>query len=114
MNIARLLNLDLVVQERTTGAPDGMGDPSNVADGAPVTYKGWLWQDAASDDTTNENTESEQYRFALEARAAGHIGAGDTITHDSTTYEVFGPTWPATNPRTTVVEYVYGTLRRTA
>jgi hypothetical protein len=112
MQAIRLLKLSLSVQRRAPGAPDDMGDPGATNSGAPVVYKGWIWQDASSEDTGNQALENEQFRFAMERRAAGLIDAGDTVTHDGTTYEVDGPPWTAINPRTRAVEYVYGTLRR--
>lgn len=113
MNPERLLNLTLTVTRMTPGAPDEMGDPAPSA-GASTNYKGWIWQDAASENTDNQNLSSEQYRCALDRTAAGAVDSGDRITYAGTVYEVFGPPWPATHPRTGVVEYLYLTLRRTA
>ncbi len=113
MNPANLLRLDIVVERRSAGAPDGMGDPGDDL-GAPITYKGWIWQDSSSEETANTAVTEEQFRMTLERRAAGLIDAGDQVSHGGVTYEVFGPPWTVTNPRTTAVEFVYATLRRTA
>lgn len=113
MNPERLLRLTLTVTRMTPGPPDEMGDPAPIA-GTPANYKGWIWQDAASENTDNQNLSSEQYRAAIDRTAAGAIDSGDRVTYAGTVYEVFGPPWPATNPRTLVVEYLYLTLRRTA
>ncbi len=114
MDAGRLLKMTIVVTRRAPGTvPDEMGDPT-VVDAAPVEYRGWIWQDTANEETANTGVALEQFRLVLHKSAAGLIDSGDRVSHLGTTYEVFGPPWTATNPRTNEVEYVYATVRRTS
>lgn len=114
MNVARLLRLPVVViRTSSTGPADAFGDPTEQT--TERTFRGWLWQDNRADvDTKNRHVASEQWSLALDRSADGNIGAGDRVRVHTSTFEVDGPPWPALNPRTTRVEYVLATVRRTS
>ena len=113
MNVGRLLRHPVTVERvAATGAADAFGDPT--LETTQARYRGWLWQEQRGDlDTAGRDLSFEQWKVALDPSAAGQIAAGDRVIFDGITYEVEGPPWSATNPRTQRVEYVEATLRRT-
>ncbi len=114
MNVDRLLRLPVViVRTSSTGTADAFGDPTEQT--TELTVRGWIWQDNRTDvDTANRSLAAEEWTFALDASAAGNVAARDRLRVNGATYEVDGPPWTATNPRTGRVEYVQGTARRTS
>ena len=113
MNVAHLLRLTYTIDHvEQTGPPDAMGDPTEVVTSS--TFKGYAWQSRRDDQTANTDIASEEWRLALHRSAAGNVDAGDRVEVDGITFEVYGPPWIARNARTTAIEYVELTLRRTS
>lgn len=113
MNVANLLRLDVTVTTRTTSATrDEMGDLVVVADPDPVTYKGYLWQENAAEDTANMAQQTETFRLALHRSAAGLVDGADQVTVAGVAYEIIGAPHNVTHPRTGAVEYLDMTVRR--
>lgn len=113
MNVAHLLRLDYTIEHvEQNGPPDEMGDPTEVV--TTSTFKGYAWQSRREDETSNTAVAFEEWRLALHRSAAGEVDAGDRVEIDGTTFEVYGPPWIARNARTTAIEYVELTLRRTS
>lgn len=113
MNVAHLLRLDYTIEQiAQTGPPDEMGDPTEES--TTATFKGYAWQSRREDETSNTAVAFEEWRLALHRSAAGQVDAGDRVEIDGITFEVYGPPWIARNARTTAIEYVELTLRRTS
>lgn len=126
MDLSRLLRQPIIVERVTQdGPPDEMGDPTERKTWA--RYLGYVWQTGADERTGGGQIEREDWQLALERSAAGNIGAGDRIISGGQLdgsgqlvpdvgemFEVAGPPWPATNPRTRLVEYVHARLDRSA
>lgn len=111
MDPSRLIRSSITVEHRVaTGPPDEMGDPTDVV--TTSTFLGYVWQTTVAEETSNAETTREEWGLALERAAAGQIDAGDTVVADGITFEVYGPPWPARNPRTQLVEYVQAKLVR--
>jgi hypothetical protein len=110
VNVARLLTLDAVVTEPGAPTRDGFGDPVPGA-GAPTTYKGWYEQSQRSEDTTNTDQQAEQWRLFLEPAAATVTGSA-TVEIGEGTFELDGPPWAASNPRTGQVTHIEATMKR--
>lgn len=126
MDAARLLRVPILVEHvDQTGAPDEMGDPTDVS--TWTRFLGYVWQTTVTETTANGVVEVETWQLALVRSASGHIDAGDRIIADGVLdddgapvagqgepFEVAGPPWPAKNPRTLLVEYVQAKLERSA
>lgn len=115
MNVARLLTLAAVVTNPEAvdeDTPrDAFGDPTPAA-AEPVTFKGWYEQVQRSEDTAGTDQQAEKWRVFLEAAAAGQVDGSATVAFDDVAFELDGPPWPATNPRTAQVTHVEATARR--
>lgn len=115
MNVARLLTLTavvtnpVVVDEDTPH--DEMGDPV-AAPADPLTFKGWYEQVLRSEDTANTDQQTEKWRLYLEPAAAGQVDGSATVEIGGGGFEMDGPPWEATNPRTGQVTHVEATMRR--
>lgn len=115
MNVARLLTLDAVVTnpEAVDGdtPKDAFGDPV-PAQADPVTFKGWYEQVQRSEDTAGTDQQSEKWRVFLEPAAAGQVDGSASVAFAGVAFELDGPPWAATNPRTTQVTHVEATAKR--
>lgn len=112
MNVLRLLKLEAVVTNPGDGTDkDGFGDPvPGQAD--PLTFRGWYEQTQRDEDTANTDQQSERWRLFLEPAAAGQVSGSATVAIGGGEFELEGPPWSATNPRTTQVTHVEATMRR--
>ena len=123
MDPSRLLRQPIIVEHVTqTGAPDEMGDPTEVR--TWTRYLGWVWQTSASETTGNGVVAVERWDLALERAAVGNLDTGDRIIPNGVldvddnlvpggdSFDVDGPPWEARNPRTQLVEYVQARLVR--
>lgn len=127
MDVARLLRQTILVATvEHDGAPDEMGDPSEVVTWS--SWRGYAWQQSTSDATTaNAEITDERRTLALHRDAAEVIGSADRVIVDGilspggapvagvgVVYDVIGEPWPALNPRTNVVEYVQVEIGRSS
>jgi len=125
VDLSRLLTQTVVVEHRTAdGSPDAFGDPTESTEYS--TFLGYVWQTSADERTDRGQIEREAWQAALERTSAGQWTAGDLLHVNPTivagapvagtgeTFEVAGPPWQATNPRTGLVEYVLAPLDRSA
>lgn len=119
-----LMRTPIVIEQRRAGSSeDDMGDPTNV-----ITYvatKGFIWQDQRRDQSANTAVDFEQWRGALDPIIIGAIRSNDVLHEHATidedgnlvpgtaTFEVYGPPYEATNPRTLGRPFVEVSLRRT-
>lgn len=115
MNVARLLTLDAVVTNPEAvdedTPKDAFGDPAPTpAD--PLTFKGWYEQIQRSEDTASTDQQSEKWRVFLEPAAAGQVDGSASVAFAGAGFELDGPPWAATNPRTTQVTHVEATAKR--
>lgn len=110
MNPARLMTISCTVTTVTEGAKDQYGDPTEST--ATTTTTCWLEQ-IRRDDLTGD-TDVQDERWTIYLPSATSLTGRDRVTVDSVAYEVKGPPWEATNPRTGAVEYVAATLVRTS
>lgn len=116
MNVARLLTLDAVVTNPEAVGEDtpkdAFGDPA-PAPAAPLTFKGWYEQVQRNEDTAGTDQQSEKWRVFLEPAAAGQVDGSASVAFAGVSFELDGPPWAATNPRTTQVTHVEATAKRT-
>jgi len=126
VDLTRLLRQPIVVEHTTQdGPPDGMGDPTEQT--TWTRFLGYVWQVGADETTANQQVETERWKLAIERGAAGNLDAGDRIIAGGVLddagelvpgtgepFNVAGPPWPVTNPRTQLVEYVTAELDRSA
>ena len=125
MDLSRLLRQPIIVEHVTQdGAPDEMGDPTEVR--TYTRFLGWVWQTNASEQTANGVVAVESWQLALERSARGQLDTGDRIIPNGTLdedgqlvpgsgddpFDVDGPPWEARNPRTQLIEYVSAQLVR--
>lgn len=112
MRTTRLLRLVGTVTPSDPGETvDTFGDPV-VEDGDPIIVRCWLEQTVRVEDTANRDQQAETYTLYLEAAAASTVDGSSRITIDGFTYELDGPPWAATNPRTGRVSHLVATGRR--
>ena len=111
MLIDRLLRVPITITSvSATGAPDEFGDPTEET--STISTLGYAWQVSRTDDTANTDLQTEEWRVALPADLAGTVDGGDRLSVEGIDFEIFGPPWPARNPRTNRVEHLEATLRR--
>lgn len=107
------MRLDVAIANPTSGpARDEMGDEV-VTYGEPTTWKGWFEQDQRGEDTANTDQQVERWRLYLVPAAAGQVSGSARATVQGDTYELIGPPWAATHPRTGQVTHVEATMRLT-
>lgn len=113
MNVSHLLNLTATVSRVAYDGPeDEFGDPTQTA--TTSSYRCWIEQAGASDErTSNEDAQREDFTVYLEPAAAGRLGGSDRVAVGGEVFEVVGPPWNVTNPRSGVLEFVRAHLRRT-
>lgn len=115
MRAARLLVQDVTVVSVTqTGDPDEMGDPTEETTSTTYRRAGYAWQTSRDDRTINANTQVEEWRAVLHRRLLGLVDGTDRLEIEGIEFELDGPPWPARNPRTSRIEFLEVTLRRTA
>lgn len=123
MDLSRLLRQPIVVEHvDQDGAPDEMGDPTEVK--TYTARRGWVWQTQADELTANTQVERTEFGLALERSAAGTVLSGDRILVDAildddglpagttATFDVDGPPWNVLNPRTQLLEFVQARIYR--
>lgn len=92
-----------------TGAEDGYGVPAEVTTTSAVRC--WIHQTRRADDAGPVATQDQTWEAYFPAGTV--FGGGDRVTVNGSAYEVDGPPWEATNPRTGRDVMVVATLRRT-
>jgi hypothetical protein len=113
MNPLRLMPSTAAITYPTgSGADDGMGDPTMTT--ATVSYRCAIWQGTRNEDTDNRATAFEEWQIAVEPDGETALTAASTLVVDGSTFQVYGPPWPARNLRTGVIEHIEATLRKTA
>jgi hypothetical protein len=90
------------------GAADDMGDPTEQT--ATVEVRCWLHQEQRREETDNRAVHLEEWRLYLPPDTA--ITATSRVAVDGVPYELFGPPWPAHNPRLGRVTHIECTVRR--
>lgn len=114
MRPERLLSSSITVHRVTQdGPPDEMGDPTEETVSTTYDRAGSVWQVQRSDETGNTDVQVEEWRGVLRRDLAGTVDGGDRITVEGIEFQIEGPPWPARNPRTTRIEFLEVTLRRT-
>jgi hypothetical protein len=115
VNVARLLTLAAVVTNPEAVGEDtpkdAFGDPT-PAPADPLAFRGWYEQAQRSEDTAGADQQSEKWRVYLEPAAAGQVDGSASVAFAGVSFELDGPPWPATNPRTTQVTHVEATAKR--
>lgn len=111
LRIRRLLTMTATVTTIATGDEDPFGDAVAVA-GSATTWPCWIGQVQRTEDTANTERTAEVWQAYFPAEAAGTITARDRVTVDGAEYELDGPPWDVTNPRTGTRTHVVATLRR--
>lgn len=111
MNIGHLLTLDCTITNVTqvNATVDQYNDPVPQSSAGTATVC-WFHQEQRTDTTGLNDTQSERWTayFPAGTTLDGH----DRVSIDSVSYEVKGPPWEATNPRTGQAEFVVATLVR--
>lgn len=116
MNVEHLLTIDATVTTVTnTATRDVYGDITTET--STTSVKCWLHQGTGAQGTTggSEQTglaDTQRERWTAYFPAGTAITGHDRVTVGSDEYEVFGPPWSATNPRTGQVEFVTAQLVR--
>ena len=112
MTPGRLLDLAVTVTRvAATGAQDAYGNPTPVTTTAGP-FRGHAWLVGANERTVDQDLQVQEWRVVLEAAAAGLVDGGDRLTFSGHTWEVIGPPWPLTNPRTGESSHVQLAARR--
>lgn len=111
MNVGRLLTSTATVTSvARTGTEDVYGVPAEATTSVDVAC--WLHQTRRTDDSIPVARGDETWE--LYVPAGTEIDTADRVTVDDVAYEVVGPPWVATNPRTRRAEFTVATVRRTA
>lgn len=115
MRTERLIRQDITVRRVTrTGAPDEMGDPTEEVTETVYPRAGYAWQTSRDDRTSNQDLQVEEWRCVLHRRLEGLIDGTDRLVIEGIEFELDGPPWPARNPRTSRIEFLEATIRRTS
>lgn len=110
MNIDALLNTPCTI----TGVaedpedPDEYGNPRTTE--TATTTVCWLHQTDRSDTTGLDDIQAETWTVYLPAGT--EIDGTDVLTVAGVDYELHGPPWAATHPRTGNTEFVIATVKR--
>lgn len=105
MSLAILLNRPCTVTHVTqSGAPDEYNNPTDATMvTATVCY---IQQRRASEDTTLQDTQREDWMILLPAGTVIDGTDRVTVPDANLILEVQGPPWPAMNPRTQLVSHI--------
>ena len=113
MNPERLMPSTAAVTYPTgVGADDGMGDPTVTT--TTASFRCAIWQATRNEDTDNRATAFEEWNIAVEPAGQTAMVAASSVVVDGSTFELYGPPWPARNLRTGVIEHIEATMRKTA
>jgi hypothetical protein len=113
VNPTRLLTLDGTITRSTIGPTPAVDDYNNpIPTVTTAAVKCWVEQSQADDNTVDTDQQSETFRLYLPPTAA--IDGTDRLTVAGSTYEIVGPPWRATSPRTRAVTHIEARGRRVA
>lgn len=87
-----------------TGVADGFGDPTETV--TTADYPCWIAQRQRSEITDNANTQSETFDLYVDKSADGFVQAAGRVTINGVLYQIEGPPWTATNPRTGEISHL--------
>ena len=109
VNVSRLLGLTGTL---TTRSGEDHRDEYNdvVPNESTSTVKCWWQQTQAVDDTVDTAQATETARLFIEAGAT--VNATSTLAIGDATWEIVGPPWTVTDPRTGVVTHIEANGRR--
>lgn len=112
MTPTRLLNQYVLVTRRTAVGMDEYGNPTTGTT-TLGPYMGYAWLLSANERTADANLQTQEWKLVVDAGAADQIKGADQVSVNSALYEVIGPPWTVSNPRTGMVSHVEVALRRT-
>jgi hypothetical protein len=98
-----------VTTVQRTGDDDVFGDPGETT--STRSWRCWISQSSRDEDTGGGDRQDETFTIYMEPTAK--VAGSDRVTVNDATFEVIGPPWTATNPRTGIDEMVVATIKRT-